>query len=91
MKKKCLGVVDGGMLMLENDESVVLARVKVPRLGLPGGSTLRMMTQRLVQDQDVDVTYVGKSPQGDPLVEAVVSGKNVNDYVIATSKELGYG
>ena len=49
----CVGVVDGGMFVAESGEAIVLARVRAPRVGLPGGAVLRMLTQRRVQDRRV--------------------------------------
>lgn len=91
MVRKCVGVVDGGMLLMENDEMLVLARVRVPRLGLPGGAVLRMLLQREAQDQAIRVRPVGQDGSGGVVAEAWVGERNLNDYIIACVRERGYG
>lgn len=98
--RKCVGVVDGGMLLMEDDEMLVLARVRVPRLGLPGGAVLRMLLQREAQDQAVRVRPVGRDgagrdgvgrdSAGGVVAEAWVGERNLNDYIIACVRERGY-
>ncbi|MFO1189825.1 MAG: hypothetical protein U1E97_09645 [Alphaproteobacteria bacterium] len=89
--RTCVGVVDGGMLLLDSDEMVVLARVRVPRLGLPGGAVLRMLLQREAQDQPIRIEPVGRDGSGNMIAEAWVASRNLNDYVIQCVRERGYG
>ncbi|MBI2527895.1 MAG: hypothetical protein HYV93_18160 [Candidatus Rokubacteria bacterium] len=88
---RCVGVVDGGMFVTEAGETVVLARVRVPRMGLPGGAVLRMLVQRVVQDRDVQLEAVGRDHAGHVIAEVWVDGRNVNDYMLQCVTECGYG
>ena len=53
-RAKCIGVVDGAMFILEGGETVTLAGIHAPRMGIPGGSAMRTVLQRHVQDQDIN-------------------------------------
>jgi len=88
--RKCVGVVDGAMLLMEDDETVILARVRVPRLGLPGGAVLRMLLQREAQDRTVRVEPEGRDGSGNILAEAWVGTRNLNAYMRACLRERGY-
>lgn len=88
---RCVGVVDGGMFVTESGEAVVLARVRVPRLGLPGGAVLRMLAQRRIQDRTVRLDVVGTDRFGNHVAEVWVDGENLNDYVLRCRRERGYG
>ena len=86
----CVGVVDGGMFVAESGEAIVLARVRAPRVGLPGGAVLRMLTQRRVQDRRVQVQRIGTDRFGNALAEVWVDGENLNDAALAALRERGY-
>lgn len=90
LMQKCVGVVDGGMLLMDNDEMLVLARVRVPRLGLPGGAVLRMLLQREAQDQAIRVEPVGRDGYGNVVAEAWANGRNLNDYMRERIRDRGY-
>jgi hypothetical protein len=87
----CVGVVDGGMLLMEGGEMLVLARVRVPRLGLPGGAVLRMLLQREAQDQLIRVREVGRDGNGYVVAETWVGDRNLNDHMLSCIRERGYG
>ena len=88
--EKCVGVVDGGMLILENLQTVTLTDVRVPRLGVPGGSALRTLLQRYVQDKEVTFDITGRDRMGYPSVSAHVDGLNLTDVMKTATKHYGY-
>ena len=91
VEEVCTGVVDGGMLLAGESRFLVLARVRPPRVGIPGGAVLRMLAQRLVQDQTIRVQPVGKDAYGHEVVEVWIGDRNLNDYILHQIRERGYG
>jgi hypothetical protein len=89
-QRKCIGVVDGGMFLVEGGDTVVLARVKPPRLGALGGAVLRMLLQRQIQDRAPAITVVGRDRNGCEVAEVEIDGRNVNDLILAEMEERGY-
>ena len=87
---KCVGVIDGALLVLENGSMVILDQVKVPRMGLPGGAAMRTILQREVQDQVLDIDTKGKDRQGTVVAQVVVDGVSINDLINHSLTNLGY-
>ena len=89
-QRKCVGVIDGALLVLENGSMVILDQVKVPRMGLPGGAAMRTILQREVQDQVLDIDAKGKDRQGTLVAQVVVDGVSINDLINHSLTNLGY-
>jgi len=89
-QRKCVGVIDGALLVLENGSMVILDQVKVPRMGLPGGAAMRTILQREVQDQVLDIDTKGKDRQGTVVAQVVVDGVSINDLINHSLTNLGY-
>jgi endonuclease YncB( thermonuclease family) len=89
-ERLCIGVVDGGMFLVEGDDTVVLARVKPPRVGIPGGAVMRMLLQRKVQDRTPSIRVVGIDRNGAQVAEVEIDGANVNDALLADMEARGY-
>jgi len=90
VQRECIGVVDGGMFLVEGGDTVVLARFKPPRLGLPGGSAMRMLLQRQIQDRSPTITVVGRDHNGSLIAEVEIDGRNVNDQMLLEMETRGY-
>ena len=89
-QRKCIGVIDGALIVLENGSMVILDQVKVPRMGLPGGAAMRTILQREVQDQVLDIDAKGKDRQGTLVAQVVVDGVSINDLINHSLTNLGY-
>lgn len=89
-QRKCVGVIDGALIVLENGSMVILDQVKVPRMGLPGGAAMRTILQREVQDQVLDIHAKGKDRQGTLVAQVVVDGVSINDLINHSLTNLGY-
>ena len=89
-QRKCVGVIDGALIVLENGSMVILDQVKVPRMGLPGGAAMRTILQREVQDQVLDIDTKGKDRQGTVVAQVVVDGVSINDLINHSLTNLGY-
>ncbi len=88
--EKCIGVVDGSMLILESLQTVTLAGVSVPRVGIPGGAVLRTLLQRHVQDKELEVEITGRDRMGYPSVSARVNGLDLSTVMKKANKDYGY-
>jgi hypothetical protein len=88
--EKCIGVVDGGMLILESSQTVTLTGVRVPRVGVPGGSVLRTLLQRYVQDKELTFEITGQDRMGYPSVLAHVDGLDLTDVMKKATRDYGY-
>jgi hypothetical protein len=88
--KKCIGVVDGGMLVMEGGHTVTLAGVRVPRVGIPGGSVLRTYLQRYVQDKEISYEEMGRDNMGYPSISASVEGIDLTNLMSQAIKDYGY-
>lgn len=89
-QKKCVAVVDGALLVLDDGSMVVLDQVKVPRVGLPGGAAMRTVLQRKVQDQVLEIEPRGKDRQGTAVGQIVVNGVSINADMNQALAEYGY-
>jgi hypothetical protein len=87
---KCIGVVDGGMLVLEGGQTVNLAGVRVPRVGIPGGSVLRTFLQRHVQDKEIVYETVGRDHTGYSSISASADGVDLSPLMNQAVKDYGY-
>lgn len=87
---KCIGVVDGAMLILEGGQTVTLAGVRVPRVGIPGGSVLRTFLQRLVQDKELVYEAVNRDHMGYMAISAKVGDLDIGARVNQALKDYGY-
>ena len=88
--EKCIGVVDGGMLVLEESQTVALKGVRVPRVGVSGGSAMRTVLQRLVQDKQVSYEIKGHDRMGYPSISATVDGVDLSSTMFQALKDYGY-
>lgn len=88
--EKCIGVVDGGMLILESSHTVTLTGVRVPRVGVPGGSVLRTLLQRYVQDKELTFDITGRDRMGYPSVSAYINGLDLTDVMNKATRDYGY-
>lgn len=87
---KCVGVVDGGMIIIEGGQTVTLSGVQVPRVGIPGGAVLRTVLQRRVQDKEISYKVVGKDRMGHLSIEGSVDGQDLASLINSAMKEYGY-
>lgn len=87
---KCVGVVDGGMLILDGGQTVTLAGVQVPRVGVPGGSVLRTVLQRHVQDKEITYELVGKDRMGYPSITVKANDQDLASLINQALKDYGY-
>lgn len=86
----CKGVVDGGMILLDDGQTVVLAGVKVPRIGLPGGAAMRTVLQRHVLDEEINYEVTGRDPQGYQLISGKVAGADLSELMNKAMRDYGY-
>ena len=89
-RAKCIGVVDGAMFILEGGETVTLAGIHAPRMGIPGGSAMRTVLQRHVQDQEVVYEQVGRDRSGFPAVSASVDNQDLTAVMKQALVDYGY-
>ena len=89
-RAKCIGVVDGAMFILEGGETVTLAGIHAPRMGIPGGSAMRTVLQRHVQDQEVIYEQVGRDRSGFPAVSASVDNQDLTAVMKQALVDYGY-
>ena len=87
---KCIGVVDGAMMIMEDGQTVTLAGVKVPRLGIPGGSAMRTVLQRHVQDKEFSFEVQGRDHMGYASITATVEAGNLAEVMNQALKDYGY-
>ena len=88
--EKCIGVVDGGMLILEESQTVTLKGVRVPRVGIAGGSAMRTVLQRHVQDKEISFEMAGKDRMGYPAISGTVEGVDLTLLMNQAIKDYGY-
>ncbi len=86
----CTGVVDGGMFVTDGGRTVILAGVRVPRLGLPGGAALRMLLQRAAMDQPVRIVAKHLDGYGHLVADVWAGDNHLNEYVNRCKVEYGY-
>lgn len=86
----CTGVVDGAMFLTADGQTVTLARVRVPRVGLAGGAVMRMLAQRKLQDRQARLEVTGQDAYGNTVAEVWVGGENINDYILHELKDRAY-
>ncbi len=89
-RAKCIGVVDGAMFILESGETLTLAGVHAPRMGIPGGSAMRTVLQRHVQDQEIVYEQVGRDKSGFPAVSASVNQQDLATVMKQALVDYGY-
>ena len=89
-RAKCIGVVDGSMFILEGGETVTLAGVHAPRMGIPGGSAMRTVLQRHVQDREITYEQVGLDRSGFPSVSASVNNHDLSAIMKQALIDYGY-
>jgi len=89
-RARCIGVVDGAMFILEGGETVTLDGVHAPRMGIPGGSAMRTVLQRHVQDQEVVYEQVGRDRSGFPAVSASVNNQDLAAVMKQALIDYGY-
>jgi len=87
---KCLGVVDGAMFILEGGQTVTLADVRAPRMGLPGGSAMRTILQRHVQDREITYEQIGVDRSGFPSVSASANNQDLSAIMKQALIDYGY-
>lgn len=88
---KCIGVVDGGMFILEGGQTVTLAGVRVPRVGIPGGSAMRTVLQRHVQDREIAFEELGRDAMGYPSISASAGEQDLAALMKQALIDYGYG
>jgi hypothetical protein len=89
--RKCIGVVDGGMIILDDGESYLLDGVRAPRMGVPGGAAMRTVLQRHVQDKEVSYEILGRDRSGYTRISAFADGNEIAALMSEALKEYGYG
>ena len=89
-RAKCIGVVDGSMFILEGGKTVTLAGVHAPRMGIPGGSAMRTVLQRHVQDQEIFYEQVGRDRSGFAAVSASVNKQDLTAVLKQALVDYGY-
>ncbi|MAA55190.1 MAG: hypothetical protein CMK43_08515 [Porticoccaceae bacterium] len=88
--EKCIGVVDGGMLILEELQTVTLEGVRVPRVGIAGGSAMRTVLQRCAQDQLISYEITGRDRMGYPSITAKAGDVDLTLLINQALKDYGY-
>ena len=88
--EKCIGVVDGGMLILEELQTVTLEGVRVPRVGVAGGSAMRTVLQRCAQDKLISYEISGRDKMGYPSIAAKAGDVDLKLLINQALKDYGY-
>ena len=88
--EKCIGVVDGGMLILEELQTVTLEGVRVPRVGVAGGSAMRTVLQRCAQDKLISYEISGRDKMGYPSIAAKAGDVDLALLINQALKDYGY-
>jgi hypothetical protein len=88
--EKCIGVVDGGMLILEELQTVTLEGVRVPRVGVAGGSAMRTVLQRCAQDKLISYEITGRDRMGYPSITAKAGDVDLTLLINQALKDYGY-
>ena len=88
--EKCIGVVDGGMLILEELQTVTLEGVRAPRVGVAGGSAMRTVLQRCAQDKLISYEISGRDKMGYPSIAAKAGDVDLTLLINQALKDYGY-
>ena len=88
--EKCIGVVNGGMLILEELQTVTLQGVRVPRVGVAGGSAMRTVLQRCAQDKLISYEITGRDRMGYPSITAKAGDVDLTLLINQALKDYGY-
>ena len=88
--EKCIGVVDGGMLILEELQTVTLEGVRAPRVGVAGGSAMRTVLQRSAQDKLISYEITGRDRMGYPSISAKAGDLDLTLLINQALKDHGY-
>ncbi|MEK7873988.1 MAG: MaoC family dehydratase N-terminal domain-containing protein [Chloroflexota bacterium] len=87
---KCICVVDGGMIEMENGTELRYEEFHAPSVWAPGGAVARRLNQRLVQDKVVQFVPVRKDRYGRFVAKVWVDGVSPSQTIQQDILARGY-
>ena len=78
------------MLILEELQTVTLEGVRVPRVGVAGGSAMRTVLQRCAQDKLISYEITGRDRMGYPSITAKAGDVDLTLLINQALKDYGY-